>query len=61
MFPVMKLCVEGVCSCNCLIVELSLVLLKQRRLRGVLPRRGRLHLDFGDLNLDEIANGDEAY
>ena len=45
MFPAMKLCVEGVCSCNCLIVELSLVLLKQRRLRGsgvALPRRGRI-------------------
>ena len=61
MCPVMKLCVEGLCSCNCLIVELSLVLLKQPRLGGVLSRCGRLHLDFGDLNLDEIANGDETF
>ena len=37
------------------------MLLKRPRLSGVLPRCGRLHLDFRDLNLDEIANGDEAY
>ena len=35
--------------------------IKQPRLSGVLPRCGRLHVDFRDLNLDEIANGDEAY
>ena len=36
-----------------------LVLLEQPRPGSVLPR-GRLHLDFRDLNLDEIANGDET-
>jgi hypothetical protein len=41
-------------------VKLSLVLLKQPRLRGVLPRCGRLHLDFGNRHLDEIAEGDET-
>ena len=37
------------------------MLLKQPRLSGVLPLCGRLHVDFRDLNLDEIANGDETY
>jgi len=30
MFPVMKLCLEGSCSCNCLIVNLSLVLVLEK-------------------------------
>ena len=59
-FPVMKLCLEGLCSRNCLIVKLSLVLLKTAELGGVLPRCGSLHLDFGDLYLDQVADGNET-
>ena len=47
-------------SCNLLIVEPSLVLLKPPTLGGVFPRCGSLHLNFSDLYLDEIANGDET-
>jgi hypothetical protein len=36
------------------------VLLEQPRLGSVFLRGGALHLDFRDLNLDEIADGDET-
>lgn len=59
MFPVMKLCVEGLCSCNCFIVKISLGAIQTAE-AGVFSRRGSLHVDFGDLDLDQVANGDEA-
>jgi hypothetical protein len=57
--PVMKLCVDGLRSCNCLIVKIS-VGVTQTAEAGVFSHRGSLRLDFGDLDLDQIANGDET-
>jgi hypothetical protein len=34
--------------------------LQKRKLACVLPHRGRLHLDFRDVHLDKVSDGDEA-